>query len=131
METLRIRPDNAVIRELNISQEKIEKIKEMLRKSSLKKTEIIKKIIGTGPCTACGEIPSVELSWQVGDKNQSMKRVERYCDNCAKTLFERTTNEPEDKNKLAALSDKIQALLSRIEAIEIKDNNDNNNKETP
>ena len=101
METLRIRPDNAVIRELNISQEQLEKIKKMLKNPNVKNSIVFKKITGMGPCTSCGDIPSVELSWQVGDKSTPLKRVERYCDKCARSVFEREKEEPEDKNKLA------------------------------
>ena len=80
--SLRIRPKIAIIKELKIPQEKIDRFNELYGKHFGVKATLMKRIIGFGPCVECEDFPTVELSWQVGDETQSITRVERYCRSC-------------------------------------------------
>jgi len=89
MSTLRIRPDNGTIRELNIPKEKLEVLQKVV--SSPKTSEEIKKIMikkfaQVSPCCVCGGIPSLEVVYQF----EGIKRVERYCQSCANRVFSKT-----------------------------------------
>ena len=35
-----------------------------------------------GRCTLCGKYPDYRVSYNVGDKNQGAKLIERYCQTC-------------------------------------------------
>ena len=85
---LRIRPDNATIRELKIPKENLEELQKIL--SSPKTTEEIKKmkikeLVGVSPCCICGNIPSCEVVYDA----DGASRIERYCDSCANRVFSR------------------------------------------
>ena len=85
---LRIRPDNATIRELNIPKDKLEKLQKIL--SSPKATDDIKKmkikeLAKASPCCICGNIPSCEVVYDA----DGASRIERYCDSCANRVFSR------------------------------------------
>jgi uncharacterized Rossmann fold enzyme len=87
-EQLRIRPDNATIRELNIPKENLEELQNIL--SSPKTTEDIKKIMikklaKASPCCVCGGIPSLEVIYDA----DGASRIERYCESCANRVFSR------------------------------------------
>jgi hypothetical protein len=89
--------DNAVIKELHISQEQREKVQELLKNNYMKKSEIIKKITGFRSCSSCAGIPDVELSFDL----QGASKIERYCESCIKKVFERVKEEPKSKEELA------------------------------
>ncbi|MFZ0404544.1 MAG: hypothetical protein WCE93_01070 [Nitrososphaeraceae archaeon] len=88
MSTLRIRPDNGTIRELNIPKEKLEVLQKVV--SSPQTTDdvkklMIKKFAEVSPCCVCGGIPSLEVIYDV----EFASRVERYCEACANRVFSR------------------------------------------
>ena len=77
MSTLRIRPDNGTIRELNIPKEKLEVLEKIVflpLQMKLKRL-MIKKFAEVSPCCICGGIPSLEVVYDV----EFASRVERYC----------------------------------------------------
>jgi carbamate kinase len=85
---LRIRPDNATIRELNIPKEDLEELQKIV--SSPRTTDDIKKIMikklaKASPCCVCGGIPSLEVVYDC----DGASRVERYCESCANRVFTR------------------------------------------
>ena len=85
---LRIRHDNATIRELNIPKEKLEVLQKIV--SSHQSTDevkklMIKKFAEVSPCCVCGGIPSSEVVYDV----EFASRVERYCESCANRVFSR------------------------------------------
>ena len=85
MSTLRIRPDNGTIRELNIPKEKLEVLEKIVSSpvaDEVKKL-IIKKFAEVSPCCICGGIPSLEVIYDV----EFASRVERYCEACANRVF--------------------------------------------
>ena len=64
MSTLRIRPDNGTIRDLNIPKEKLEVLQKVV--SSPQTTDdvkklMIKKFVEVSPYCVCGGIPSLEV----------------------------------------------------------------------
>ena len=76
-EQLRIRPDNATVRELNIPKEKLEVLEKVV--SSPQTTDDIKKLMikkfaEVSPCCVCGGIPSLEVVYDA----DGASRVERY-----------------------------------------------------
>ena len=86
--TLRIRPDNGTIRELNIPKEKLEVLQKVV--SSHHTTEAVKKIMIkkyalVSPCCVCGGIPSLEVIYNA----DGASKVERYCEACANRVFSR------------------------------------------
>jgi hypothetical protein len=93
---IRVR-NNAKIRPLNIGKEALDTIEKIVcdpTSSPKVKHEIIKKMTGMSPCCVCLGIPSVELYFRVGTKEDSIRVVEYYCDSCLKTVFEREKLEP-------------------------------------
>jgi hypothetical protein len=86
--SLRIRPDNATIRELNIPKEILEVLKKIVTSpqttDDIKKL-MIKKFAEVSPCCVCGGIPSLEVVYDA----DGASRVERYCENCANRVFSR------------------------------------------
>ncbi len=88
MSTLRIRPDNGTIRELNIPKEKLEVLQKIVNSphhaDDVKKL-MIKKFAEVSPCCICGGIPSLEVVYDV----EFASRVERYCEACANRVFSR------------------------------------------
>ena len=86
MSTLRIRPDNATIRELNIPKEKLEVLQKVVTSpqttDEIKKL-MIKKFAEVSPCCICGGIPSLEVVYDA----DGASRVEWYCEACANRVF--------------------------------------------
>ncbi len=83
---LRIR-NKGTIREIKTPSDKME-VMLKIQKSNVAeevKDKIIKKFCG-GTCCMCRRIPSHEVIYDVGDK---ATRIERYCDNCVKSVYER------------------------------------------
>ena len=69
MSTLRIRPDNGTIRELNIPKEKLEVLAKDRIFSTIAdevKKIMIKKFAEVSPCCVCAGIPSLEVVYDVG-----------------------------------------------------------------
>ncbi len=96
MDTLKIRPKNAVIKELHVTKEMREKVKEKLKTSPMKKGEVIRQIVGFKGCSSCGGVPDMEITYKLGGAT----RIERYCEKCAKMVFERENKLPTDNKAL-------------------------------
>ena len=89
MSTLRIRPDNGTIRELNIPKEKLEVLEKIVSSpvaDEVKKL-MIKKFAEVSPCCICGGIPSLEVIYDV----EFASRVETVCEPCANRVFSKNT----------------------------------------
>lgn len=82
---IRIR-ENAELRVIKIEPEQLEWMNNQIKRygTSIYKQAAIKKIYGS-PCCICREIPSVEILYQL----QDAKKIERYCDKCIKSVYER------------------------------------------
>jgi hypothetical protein len=82
---LRIR-NNGTIHEIKIPSDKLEVMQKILKSNVTEsvKQSIIKKLSG-GVCTICRGIPTREVIYDV-DK---ATRIERYCENCVKTVYAR------------------------------------------
>jgi hypothetical protein len=103
--------NNAKIRSLNITKDKIDTMnKIMLDPTSSPKVKhsTIKNIMGVSPCCLCLAIPSVELYFRVGTKEDSIKVVEYYCDSCLKIVFSREKLEPSNKEDIPAYYDCVK-----------------------
>ena len=88
MSTLRIRPGNGTIRELNIPKEKLEVLQKVVTSphtTDETKKLMIKKFAQVSPCCICGGIPSLEVVYDA----DGASRVERYCEACANRVFSR------------------------------------------
>ena len=83
---LRIRPNNATIRELNIPKEKLEVLEKVVTSPQTTddiKKMMIKKFAEVSPCCVCGGIPSLEVVYDA----DGASLVERYCEACANRVF--------------------------------------------
>lgn len=88
MSTLRIRPDNGTVRELNIPKDvltKLEKVVSSPKTTYEVKKDTIRKLAKASPCCICGGIPSLEVVYDF----DGASRVERYCSSCANRVFSR------------------------------------------
>jgi hypothetical protein len=85
---LRIRPDNATIRELNIPKENLEELQQIVsspkNRDDFKKL-MIRRLAKASPCCICGGIPSLEVVYDA----DGASRIERYCESCANRVFSR------------------------------------------
>jgi hypothetical protein len=70
-----------VITKIEIDNETKEELNALLNSSRYKNTKNteIRRLVG-GVCTVCGKIPSTRVSYQVGDEEQQIERLEFYCD---------------------------------------------------
>lgn len=101
MQYLKMIPKGAVITPIKLSKEQLVKVEEIRSQTPYPISECfarnrIKRIIG-GLCAGCYGIPEIEIRTKV----QGITRLQRYCEKCAKTLFERMEEEPEDMESIA------------------------------
>jgi hypothetical protein len=84
-EQIRIR-DNGKLNKIKIPSDKLEVVQKIVKSnvSDSVKENIIKQLSG-GVCCICRAIPTQEVIYNVGDAT----RIERYCDRCIKTIYER------------------------------------------
>jgi hypothetical protein len=85
---LRIRQD-ATIHQLDIEKEKLEALKRIVNADipTYTKKRIIKEMTGYTGCWACEGIPTLEVRYPVKDGGAT--KIERYCEDCIKKLYER------------------------------------------
>lgn len=84
---LRIRDNEATIRQLKFQEDTLEKLR-MLSSSSVTeevKKLGIKKLTNVSPCCVCGDIPTCEIIYNV----ENATRIERYCEKCVKSVYAR------------------------------------------
>ena len=72
-----------VVTKIEIDNETKEELNALVNSNKYKHTKYreIRRLVG-GLCTVCGEIPSTRVSYQVGDQEQQIERLEFYCDRC-------------------------------------------------
>jgi hypothetical protein len=87
---LRIR-DKGMVRKLDVPPDKLEAIEKIMKSkiSSQVKKSIIKSLTSGSMCCSCGGIPMLEVKYDVSDERQACSKIERYCDSCAKKVYER------------------------------------------
>jgi len=87
---LRMR-DKGTVTRLDMPPDKIEAIQKAMksRLSNAVKKQIIKDLTNGSMCCSCGGIPSLEVKYDVSDERQRCSKIERYCDTCAKKVYER------------------------------------------
>ena len=88
MSTLRIRPDNGAIRELNIPKEVLEVLQKVVSSNVMDKTKhaTIRKLTNGSPCCVCTNgIPAYEVIYQL----ENIEKIERYCESCVNRVFSR------------------------------------------
>ncbi|MEP6576955.1 MAG: hypothetical protein ABJB85_11050 [Nitrososphaerota archaeon] len=86
---LRIR-DNATVKQINISKDKLEKYESLLRTHKIydrNKKSAIKQYYGHSPCCICGDVPSVVVQYPT--EGGGGTRIESYCQGCIKKVYER------------------------------------------
>ena len=96
--------NKGTVRELKFSKEKLLEVKDMMdsnKFSPYRKKHLLKDSIGVSPCGLCSGIPDIEISYQVGDQDQKIIRVEHFCTVCYRVSLEREKEKPKDKIALA------------------------------
>jgi hypothetical protein len=86
---IRIR-NNGTIREIEIPHEKLEVIQKTLESnvSQIVKDSIVRRF-GEGRCCICGTLATQIVTFDASDDRQSAHKIEKYCDNCVKKVYER------------------------------------------
>ncbi len=85
---LRIR-DNATVKELNIPKDKLEVLERIVSSNNIKdetKHRMIRKLSEGSSCCICRGIPSMEVIYHL----EGATKMERYCSECIKKVYERT-----------------------------------------
>ncbi len=85
---LRIR-DNATVRELNIPKDKMEVLQKIASSKNINdeaKQRTLKKLTEGSLCVVCRGIPTHEVIYHL----EGATRMERYCQNCIRKVYERT-----------------------------------------
>jgi hypothetical protein len=85
---LRIR-EKATIHETPIEPDKLEALQKIINANVTAdvKKRIIKQLTGHSGCWSCGGIPTLEVRYPVRDGGAT--KIERYCQDCIKKLYER------------------------------------------
>lgn len=81
-----IRIRNGTVNKINISEDKIKKLNSILdskKFAPFHKEKVIKEI--TGRCCVCGNVAIFEVAYPL----EGATRIERYCEKCVKSLYER------------------------------------------
>ena len=84
--------DNATVKELNIPKDKLEQFELLLRNHKIydnNRNLMIRHYYGHSPCCVCGDIPKYVVSYNVSDEKQVGTRIESYCSDCIKKVYER------------------------------------------
>lgn len=106
------------LRELKIPEENLKQLKETMSSgfsSPYRRRELGKQILGTSLCSLCSGIPSVELTYDVSDKDLKATKVERYCDSCLRQVYTRIeAGEPTKSEDIAAFygCEKVEKIPS-------------------
>ena len=89
--------DRAKVTKLKISDDQIQAIKHIQENVFDKKrlSSNIKDVLKCSLCCLCSEVPSVEVSYDLG----GFRKLEYYCDSCISKVYER--DEPTDRDSLA------------------------------
>ena len=85
-EMLRIRDNEATIRQLKFPEDTLEKLRKLASSNvteEVKKLGIKKLTGGISPCCIDGGIPTYEVIYNV----ENATRIERYCDKCVKSVY--------------------------------------------
>lgn len=98
---VRIRND-PIVRELNFTEEQIKEAQKVMSSpiSRQQRTVRLKEILKGSSCCVCGSLPSIQIDYQLHE----IRRIERYCSICIKSVYQRERAEqPQSKQELAAL----------------------------
>lgn len=83
---LRIRDNEATIRQLEFSEDTLEKLRKLASSNITEVKKLgIKKLTSVSPCSVYGDIPSCEIIYNV----ENATRIERYCEKCVKSVYAR------------------------------------------
>jgi hypothetical protein len=82
--------NNGTVHEIKIPSEQWEVVQKVVNSnvSEVVKDSIIKRLSG-GRCCICGAIATQMVTYDASDEKQAAKRIEKYCDTCVKTVYER------------------------------------------
>ena len=75
-----------VVTPLNIDKQKLERLHHVLKTRKLTgkgRYKAIRKVTG-GICSVCEGIPTMIVTYEVGDSKTGVQLIERYCDECIK-----------------------------------------------
>jgi hypothetical protein len=75
-----------VVTPLNIDKQKLERLHHVLKTRKLTgkgRYKAIRKVTG-GICSVCEGIPTMIVTYEVGDSKTGVQLIERYCDECVK-----------------------------------------------
>jgi hypothetical protein len=81
-----VRIRDGIVRPINTPAEQLQQLKEVLNSNRLtpsRKEAVQKKV--TGCCCICGSIPTMQVSYDA----DGATRIEKYCDNCIKSVYSR------------------------------------------
>lgn len=97
---LRIRPKNTTVRQLNLSLEQINEAQKVMSSPASRQMRHVKlkQILKGNSCCVCDHLPSVEIVYHLG----GVSKIERYCDICIKTVYQRERNEPQQSKEQEA-----------------------------
>jgi hypothetical protein len=86
---LRIR-NKGTVQRIKIPSDALEAIQRILKSnvSEIVKEAVVKRLAG-GWCCVCHDIPGYMVTYDVGDEKQAGQRIEKYCDDCLKKVYER------------------------------------------
>ena len=96
--------NKGTVRPLNIPAEQLSEIEKMMNSSALsvhRRKHLLKERTGHSSCLLCGRLPELQISYEVGDEETPLRRVEHYCSKCWEITLEREKQEPKDREKLA------------------------------
>ena len=79
-----IRIRDGTVKPINVPAEELQQLREILNSNRLttSRKETVQKRI-TGCCCVCGSIPSMQVSYDA----DGAIRIEKYCDNCIKSVY--------------------------------------------
>jgi len=77
------------IKQLNLSTEIIAEIKRIIVEEPItqRRNRIREVLDGLNLCCCCNQIPSVLVTYAVGDKEQKLNRKETYCEKCYNDIY--------------------------------------------
>jgi hypothetical protein len=67
--------------------------------SPYRKKHLLKDKTGHSNCLSCGRLPDFQISYDVGDEETPLKRVQHYCSACWDITLEREKKEPKDRSR--------------------------------
>ena len=93
--SLRIRPKNITVRELNLTEEQVNEANKIIASPVSRQQRLVKlkQVLKGNSCCVCGGLPSVEIVYYY----EKISQRERYCDIHQRLVFQRS--EPQKTQK--------------------------------